>query len=326
MNKKFLFLYVMLCLFVSSTTTAAIPYSLDLVLTHQQNIQGFSHSSFWGSMKWQRTDTENEFINDKDVKIAEQKFIRFCENFKKLPKQDYKVTPIQFSIPPIIHLIWLGSPIPSQVASIFDSWRKHHPGWEIRIWTDSEVANLSWSSKRIQLAFEQANTWAEKADILRIEVLYKFGGIYSDADAVCLNSFQDLIVQDIGFFSCFELNYIGKHYGEPFFVGSAIMGAAKNSFVMKYCLENIQTVQDAPTVGIIKRTGPGLISRACQAVYATGEENILILPCGYLYPLPWKKRDVTRESVVEYMGPEALAIHLWDGSWCPPKKPKKETL
>lgn len=323
MNKILLFFYLSLCLLTNSPVIAEIPYSLDLILAHKQTAQGFSHSSFWNSMKWQREDTENEFINDKDVKIAEQNYIRFCENFEKLSRQNYDTPPSKSSIPPIIHLIWLGSSIPAQVSTIFDSWRKHHQGWEIKIWTDSEMLNFSWSSKRLELAFAEADTWAEKADILRIEVLYKFGGIYSDADAVCLNSFQDLIVQDIGFFSCFELNYIGKHYGEPFFVGSAVMGAAKNSVVMKYCLEHLQSIQNAPMDGIIKRTGPGLISRACQAVFASGQENILILPCSYLYPLPWKKREMTREGVIEYMSSEALAIHLWDGSWCPPRKPKK---
>ncbi len=92
---------------------------------------------------------------------------------------------------------------------------------------------------------------------------------------------------------------------------------------MKFCLENLQTALDNPNEGIIKRTGPGLISRACQAVLLNKNEKILILPCSYLYPLPWKKRDVTSESVLEYINSESLAIHLWDGSWCPEKKKKK---
>ncbi len=181
---------------------------------------------------------------------------------------------------------------------------------------------LEWSSEKVKQAFIKGSTWAEKADILRLEVLYKFGGVYSDADVVCTNSFQDLIVQDIGFFSAFELNYIGKHYGEPFFIGSAVMGSAKGSHVVKYCLDHLQTEEEAPTVGIIKRTGPGLISRACQDVLANQKENILILPCGYLYPLPWKLRAVTSETVAGFVSSETLAIHLWDGSWCPPKKKK----
>ncbi|KAF3362660.1 Uncharacterized protein PHSC3_000899 [Chlamydiales bacterium STE3] len=303
---------------------AKIPYEIDLLLKHRQSTYGFTSTSFLDAMKWQRSDSELSFIHDKDVQAVEKNFSLFCDQFKRLPKQDYSVIPQQFSIPPIIHLIWLGSDIPLQVASAFDTWKTHHPHWTIKIWTDQDLSDFIWTNKKVQLAFEQATTWAEKADILRIELLYQFGGIYSDADVVCLNSFQDLIVQNIGFFSCFELNYIGKHYGEPFFVGSAVMGAAKNSAVMKYCLENLRSVADAPQEGIIKRTGPGLISRACQAVLASGEEQVLILPCSYLYPLPWKQRDVTREEIISYISPESLAIHLWDGSWCTHKKKKNK--
>lgn len=320
--KRLLFSALSLGLFTFSGMHAEIPYSLDPLLTHRQNTQGFNFSSFVNSMNWGRDPTGNEFLDDKDVKSVEQSFQQFCLNFEKLPKQDYSTPPTEFSIPPIVHLIWLGSSVPAKVEGAFDSWKKHHPGWEVKIWTDKELVNFPWSNSRVRLAFEQGDTWAEKADILRIEVLYQFGGIYSDADVVCLNSFQDLIVQNLGFFSCFELNYIGKHYGEPFFVGSAVMGAAKNSHVMKYCLEHLRSKQEAPEEGIIKRTGPGLISRACQAILASKEENILILPCSYLYPLPWKNRDVNSETVLNFVSQESLAIHLWDGSWCTHKKKK----
>lgn len=317
-------LYFSTIFILSLALQAEIPYSLEHLLQYESNIQGFNCTIFEDSMEWQRDKTPEEFLEDKDVQNVKQNYIQFCQNFKNLPKQNYSVLPTQYSIPPIIHLIWIGTKASEKVTSAFDSWKKYHPTWEIKIWSDKEVANFNWSSQRIQQAFNQAVTWAEKADILRLEVLYEFGGVYSDADVVCMNSFQDLIVQDIGFFSCFELNYIGKHYGKPFFIGSAIMGASKHSHVVKYCLDNLQTAQDAPEEGIIKRTGPGLISRACQDVLLSRKENILILPCSYLYPLPWKKRDVTSESVVDYVSPETLAIHLWDGSWCPIRKKKEK--
>lgn len=305
---------------LNASIQAQIPYSFETLLKYKSDIQGFSYSSFENSMDWKRDETDKEFFEDRDVKAVIQNFIGFCQNFEHLPQQDYSTVPAHFSIPPIIHLIWIGSDIPKTVGDAFDSWRKHHPNWEIKVWGDTEVANFDWSSEKIQQAFIQADTWAEKADILRLEVLYKFGGIYSDADVVCINSFHDLVVQDIAFFSCFELNYVGKHYGEPFFVGSAVLGAAKNSHVIKYCLDHLKTAEEAPSLGIIKRTGPGLISRACQEVLSNKKENILILPCSYFYPLPWKKRDTTSESVASFVSSDTLAIHLWDGSWCPPKK------
>lgn len=308
----------------SSWLPATIPYSLQPLFDLEPISTGFNPTNYWDSMQWQKSETLFDFTSDKDVKAVEQGYRQFCEKFNELPPQNYLVAPTQFSIPPIIHLIWLGSEIPPQVNLTFESWKKHHPNWEIKIWTDEKVALFDWSCNRIKRAFEQADTWAEKADILRLEVLYKFGGVYSDADVVCLNAFHDLIVQDIGFFSCFEFNYIGKHYGKPFFVGSAVMGSAKNGCVVKYCLDHLLTAAEAPTLGIIKRTGPGLVSQACETILSSKEEKILILPCSYFYPLPWKKREVDSESVLNYVRPESLAIHLWDGSWCPKREEKNK--
>lgn len=307
---------------VATGIQAEIPYSFCSLLEHNPEVQGFSYSTFENSMEFQREKTSDEFYDDYDVQAVKMNFIKFCRNFETLPKQNYFSTPEQFSIPPIVHLIWLGSEVPLKEATAFNSWKTHHPHWDIKIWTDKELAVFEWSSAKVQQAYNEAVTWAEKADILRLELLYRFGGIYSDADVVCTNSFHDLIVQDIGFFSAFELNYIGKHYGEPFFIGTAVMGSAKHGHVVKYCLDNLRTAAEAPEVGIIKRTGPGLISRACQSVLKNKKENILILPCSYLYPLPWKQRDVTSETVASFLSFETLAIHLWDGSWCTHKKRK----
>jgi len=305
--------------FVFSIAQAVITYELEPLLQYEPTQKSFIPASFWESMRWQRDETEEDFRQDEYVQKVQRNYERFCQ---QVSHQDDSAVSAQYSIPPIIHHIWLGSAVPDKVAKAFASWTKYHPGWEVKVWTDKDIQEFSWSHEKMAVAFQQATSWAEKADILRIEILYQFGGIYSDADVVCFASFKDLIVQDIGFFSCFELNYIGKHYGKPFFVGSAVMGASKGSHVMKYCLEHIQSAQEAPNTSIIHRTGPGLISRACESVLKEESEQILILPCSYLYPLPWKQRDVTSQSVISYISPESLAIHLWDGSWCTHKKNK----
>ncbi len=293
---------------------AEIHYSLNLLSDYRQEEKGFHRNDFWEAMRFGRNETAAEFYVDPDVLAVKANFDRLCAQID-IPSE-------QTSIPHVIHLIWLGSNIHEKVGICFDSWKKHHPDWEVKIWTDKEVAAFDWSSEHSKVCFEEADTWAEKADILRLEVLYRFGGIYSDADVVCLNSFDLLTRQEVGFFSSFELNYVGKHYGEPFFVGSAVMGSSQESQVMKYCIENLKSKKEAPEVGIIKRTGPGLISRACQTALHTNSEHVLILPCSYIYALPWKERETNEQDVLNYVSPDSLAIHLWDGSWCTHKKKK----
>ena len=41
--------------------------------------------------------------------------------------------------------------------------------------------------------------WCGKADILRWEILYRYGGIYQDADSVCLEPFDDIFLSKPAF-------------------------------------------------------------------------------------------------------------------------------
>ena len=273
---------------------------------------GFRPTSFWDSMKWKREDSGTDFRENDDVKTAEKNFSHFCETIQKSPKPNYEISPTNSSIPPIIHFIWLGSPLTAQAERAIASWKKYHPSWKTEVWTDERVRDFPWTKERLYKLFQEAGTWAEKADILRLDILYQFGGIYSDVDVICLRSFHDLVIQDITFFSCFELNYTSRHYGAPFFVGTAVMGSSKGSAVIKYCLDHCQSESEAPRAGILKRTGPGLVSRACQNHFVNPEEKILILPCSYLYPFPWMSR---KEAPEEFIAPESFAIHLWNYSW-----------
>ena len=46
-------------------------------------------------------------------------------------------------IPRILHQIWLGgSPIPEEFLEFSAGWRRHHPHWEYRLWTDRRLPRL----------------------------------------------------------------------------------------------------------------------------------------------------------------------------------------
>jgi inositol phosphorylceramide mannosyltransferase catalytic subunit len=276
-------------------------------------LQGFTPVSFWTSMEWKRNPTKPSFIDDANIQIAEENFRKFCEICAA--SSDYEKPPSDYSIPPMIHFIWLGSPVPSKVQAVIASWKTCHPGWEIRIWTDAEAAYFPWSTPRLHSAFIEASTWSEKSDLLRFEVLYQWGGIYSDTDVVCFKSLCDLITNGLTFFAGFERNFVTPNRKNPLYIGSAVMGAIKNSPVMKYCLEDYKTARETP-VGYVMRAGPGVVSRACHAALASADrKSILILPCSYFYPLPCKSAWTPDEDVLPFVSSESFTVHLWDRSW-----------
>ncbi|CAN0057513.1 unnamed protein product, partial [Phaeothamnion confervicola] len=85
--------------------------------------------------------------------------------------------------------VWLGSNLPERFQVLRESWMRCMPAWEVRLWSDADVAALGLEN---QAAFDAAPNWGEKSDICRYEILWRLGGFYADVDFICLRSFEAL--------------------------------------------------------------------------------------------------------------------------------------
>ena len=93
-------------------------------------------------------------------------------------------------IPKIFHQVWLGpNPVPDEYLKYRDTWAHLHPEWEFRLWTEE---NLPRTLRREEVR-DRLRVPAERADILRLEVLLDSGGVYIDTDMECLRSIDELI-------------------------------------------------------------------------------------------------------------------------------------
>jgi mannosyltransferase OCH1-like enzyme len=93
-------------------------------------------------------------------------------------------------IPRTIHHIWVGpDPLPADHKPWIESWKRHHPGWEHRLWTED---NLPGDPTRPEV-LERLRPPVERADILRLELLYRYGGVYVDTDLECLRPMDDVL-------------------------------------------------------------------------------------------------------------------------------------
>lgn len=279
---------------------------LENLVDVESEVSGFLPVSFQKSLKNGRFYINHLYRHD-PIYLLEDNFNAFCSNF---------TTTSEYSIPPIIHVIWMGSAPTEGVKLTIASWRKYHPDWEIRLWTDEEVEKFSWVFPRSKIYFDQANSWAEKADILRLEILYQFGGIYTDADQVCLKPLHDLASCGLTFFAGIINPNGSKIKGMPM-IGSGVIGSTSHHPILKRTIEFSKTAAEAPRTKIYIRGGNGALTKACHEAFLQGEvENILILPCSYFYSLPCVKRRVSHiECLTDYIKPESFAIHLWEASW-----------
>jgi FkbM family methyltransferase len=95
-------------------------------------------------------------------------------------------------IPRIIHQIWIGpDPLPDDHRPWIESWKRHHPDWEHRLWTEEDLPSNPIRPEIL----ERLRAPVERADILRLEILYRHGGVYADTDLECLRS-MDHVVED----------------------------------------------------------------------------------------------------------------------------------
>ena len=114
----------------------------------------------------------------------------FCDSFSKL----YSKTPETTEIPRIIHFIWLGKKqIPeSFTTKLLPQWQEKHPvsdGYRIEIWREEDLTDSvkleGLELKNADIILDKELNPALRADFLRLELLYHFGGVYADVDMTC---------------------------------------------------------------------------------------------------------------------------------------------
>jgi hypothetical protein len=107
-------------------------------------------------------------------------------------------------IPRVFHQIWLGPmPFPDAHARYQETWIGHHAGWEHRMWTED---NIPQDLRRPE-ARERIRHPAERSDFLRIELLWRYGGVYVDTDFECQRSIEPLIANASFFIGCNRLGH-----------------------------------------------------------------------------------------------------------------------
>jgi hypothetical protein len=134
-------------------------------------------------------------------------------------------------IPKIIHQIWLGSPVPEVYKKLMQTWIDMHPDWKYHLWTDENVHELILYNQEL---YNEAKNYGVKSDILRWEILYRYGGLYVDVDYECLHSFDE-------FHYIYDL-YTGIQPLDTLMVqlGAALVGARPGHPVLKHCIETIR--------------------------------------------------------------------------------------
>lgn len=211
-----------------------------------------------------------------------------------------------YKIPKIIHQIWLGSPFPEKYKKFQESWIRHHPGWEYRLWTDKDIEEFGLANKE---QYRFARNYGEKSDIARYEILHRYGGVYVDTDYECLKPLDDLH-KSYDFYIGIQpldtdhvqlgLGLFGSHAGHPL-LQTAIAEIGKKESVIE---------------PVVIRTGPIFFTRVFYHIAPKLHDKTIALPASYLYPLGYCQKSYDKSV---WLKPESFAVHHWEGSWLKPE-------
>jgi inositol phosphorylceramide mannosyltransferase catalytic subunit len=205
------------------------------------------------------------FIQDEN----KQNIINYIENlYKKHPQK----------IPKIIHQIWVGpKKRPDIWLNTFKKFVKNNPGWKYMLWDDKAVNDFDMINRD---AYNNENTYNGKSDILRYELIYKYGGIYIDADTILLNNknLNDLIknTNNLGFFAAMENK-------ERSVLATGVVGSSKNNLISLYIINALREISSNCNVLAYKSVGPYMLDQVLNGF------SVTIFPYYYFYPEYWNK-------------------------------------
>ena len=227
-----------------------------------------------------------------------------AKNYEAAAKSEKEI------IPKIIHQIWLGGEVPEKFLKLTESWKKMHPEWEYKLWTDEDVETFPFINEK---AFFAATNYGMKADILRYEILRAYGGLYVDIDFECLKP-MDIFHHAHHFYCGMDPQGI---------IGNSLIGCTPFHPIIESCIISISklkrfTLSDDE---IQMATGPFLLHFITANLMKRSVGDPVCYPTKFFFPFQYKNckglnfldaKTQNRDLLLE----DTHAIHYWAESWC----------
>lgn len=205
------------------------------------------------------------------------------------------VAPVdEVGIPRIFHRV-----VPEHTSDEVERWwaelQALHPDWRFMTHRDP-LDPAAWPETSAK--WKHCKNGASLADLVRLEALWTWGGIYVDSDVEPYRSFAPL--QPLEAFAAWEDNRV---------VPNAVMGARRGHPAIRACLDMALREVRRGTW----EAGPGVTTKVL-----VGRPDVLLLPPGSFYPYHYKEKERRGEDHKRAQ-PWAFGAHHWAGSWLAPK-------
>ncbi len=211
------------------------------------------------------------------------------------------------SIPKIIHYCWFGNnDYPEKVQRSIDSWGIHFSDYKVMKWDEQ---NSDMNHPFVKSAYKK-QLWAFVSDYVRLQVLYKFGGVYLDTDMLAIKSIDNLLD---------NICFLGSE--SPSKISCGIIAVEKEHPFIEKALAVYQNLIIPAHYDIWKIAIPIILTNTFKELYdysGSFEDKVdvgavVIYPKNYFYPLP---NDMhADQDIYKHIDETTYMVHLWSKSW-----------
>lgn len=202
------------------------------------------------------------------------------------------------TIPRILHRVVPETQVP-QAEAWWADFGRMHPDWRLMTHRDPLVP-AEWPETSPY--WQRCLNGAQLADLVRLEALWRWGGVYVDQDVQPLHAFDSLL--PVQAFAAWE---------DERTIPNAILGARPRHPAIRACLDLAVRQAGRDTW----KGGPGVTTKVLP-----WRDDVLVLPPGSLYPVHY--RDPDREAKMRDFDlgahPWTFALHHYWGSWLEPER------
>ena len=298
----------------------------DLVLTHNE-IGEYGHAHHIAVHKLVKSLFKSAKFFEADKKLNKDHLIRkkeLCKYYadtqkicthiydgkvkilKKTEKDHYENEKIYVkenrTIPKLVHQIWFGKEPPAWRKLMFNDVERmcKKNGYEYKLWTmkdfNEETLPITWDhiNEAIEIGNDQGhNRWAQVADLARLDLVYKYGGIYMDSLFQVKDIFfkeMDKLISKYEFIACNEepVGLKEKWISNGFFA-SYPKSNILNNILVRDSLNKINLQKQV----ITQTTGPWYFRKAFNNM---GKTKVHIIKPELIYPFLTHKDTVKRKQ------------------------------
>jgi mannosyltransferase OCH1-like enzyme len=260
-------------------------------------------------------------LEDTDQYVAQmnkEQFVAFAKNYFRN---------FRWTIPHMIHQIWMGGPIPPQIKEMMETFSvdyiKKNPGSQYILWDENKLKKYKMINKDL---FDKEDKYDCKSDIARVEILNRFGGFYIDSDTIWLGNKSILSApSSYGITIAYEKAgiKIGNRYlnDKTTRCANGVFGSTIQNPIMAFIIGQMRkSYADNRENGVVASTGPDFIQSILDSIKPN--ININILNHKYFYPSWWcidpknnpnyqeflQTKDMTNPEIAKKY-PDAILFH-----------------